>query len=305
MNIIKIPKRKGEFRTIYVPSYEEKRKLKKLMPLLNRLTRKCEHAHGFIQGRSAVTNAMQHIGYRYSLSFDLKDFFDTITPSHVRGKLPTEVIESVFVDGHPRQGLPTSPAIANLAAYDLDIRISRLQKKHDLSFVYTRYADDLTFSFNDIAVKDVLLTEVPVLVAKFGFVINERKTEFQDAAQRRRHVTGIGVDDTRIYPTREAKRKLRAAKHQGNLPQATGLEEWCKLKQPQPRKPRKMSRHQIERSAYSCFVALTLCPDESGIFNAAAFKGNKRDVMRATHKIYRKVQRRLKKKEAWQRNKVT
>lgn len=296
MKIVKIPKRKGEFRTIYVPSYPEKRALKKLMPALNKAMLKCTHAHGFKPGTSAVTNAIQHVGYRYSLCFDLKDFFDTVTPAHVAGKLPKEIIEKVFVDGHPRQGLPTSPAVANLAAYDLDLRIVRLKKRFNIDFVYTRYADDLSFSFQDIHTVDVLLREVPVLVEKFGFVINTRKTEFQDATKRRRHITGVGVDDQTIHPTRAAKRKLRAALHQQNTNQANGLAEWCKLKLPKPRKPRRMSEGELQKAAHNCYVALTLSPNNYDVFQAKAFKGNTRILKRATYKIFKKVEKRIKKR---------
>jgi RNA-directed DNA polymerase len=49
------------------------------------------------------------------------------------------------------QGAPTSPALANLAAKKLDYRIDLLLKKlnnKDLCFSYSRYADDITVSFN-------------------------------------------------------------------------------------------------------------------------------------------------------------
>jgi len=45
---------------------------------------------------------------------------------------------------HLPQGAPTSPALANLSAYSLDVRLSGLAHKFEAN--YTRYADDITFS---------------------------------------------------------------------------------------------------------------------------------------------------------------
>ena len=48
--------------------------------------------------------------------------------------------------GHPHlpQGAPTSPALANLSAYRLDLRLAGLAESAGI--VYSRYADDLALS---------------------------------------------------------------------------------------------------------------------------------------------------------------
>jgi RNA-directed DNA polymerase len=45
---------------------------------------------------------------------------------------------------HLAQGAPTSPAIANLSAWHLDMRLARLARRFGAN--YTRYADDMAFS---------------------------------------------------------------------------------------------------------------------------------------------------------------
>lgn len=243
--------------------------------------------HGFAQLRSPVTNATKHIGFQYTVSFDLADFFDTVTPTKGKATLVAPVKTKVsrkrytttntelWHDGIARQGLPTSPIVANLAAADMDAAILALNGSHDceiadvdLQFTYTRYADDLCFSFNSPELIAVLKRRIPQIVEAAGFKVNERKTTVQCAAAGRRIVTGVAVDDE-LHPTRAAKRRLRAARHnvktgkvkhfplrqwtrhirvrkyhgQSTMPKrawmqrwllqrVAGLAEWCKLKMP-------------------------------------------------------------------------
>src|SRR5690606_25401369 len=99
-----------------------------------------------------------HIGKKNVLNIDLKDYFDCFNFGRVRGfflknnnfKLNPDVATTIaqiacYNDTLP-QGSPCSPVISNLITHALDIRLASLAKKH--SCVYTRYADDLTFSTN-------------------------------------------------------------------------------------------------------------------------------------------------------------
>jgi hypothetical protein len=132
-------------------------------------------------------------------------------------------------DGRAYQGLPTSPVIANLAAIDMDKAILRLIEEKPIT--YTRYADDLTFSFDYWANYFLLLKEIPQIVSRCGFSINPAKTHFQDGRFGRRIITGVSVDNDLRIP-RSFKRKMRAARHQNNFASLKGYEEWSKLKKP-------------------------------------------------------------------------
>jgi hypothetical protein len=230
MQITKIPKGNGKFRTIYCPSPTEKLLFRGNVPHLNSQATALDiHkvAHGFLPGRSIVTNALAHVGdWQITLHFDFENFFDSVTsemlpePSTSR----TWIRQNCFPDGAARQGLPTSPAIANIAAAPFDaaviaLRDSLTPKRRILgsrgpAFLYTRYADDLTFSTNSEVVAAKLLAEIPALAAAHGFAINPSKTTRQHARAGHRIVTGIAVTPSGIVPTRQARRKLRAASHQ-------------------------------------------------------------------------------------------
>ena len=248
MNIIKIKKKQNEFRTIYIPNCIEMDKLKKILPKLSKLNKlMCgNYVHGFIVGRNPVTNATPHIGYEFSISFDLKDFFDTIKPHQIEQYLSDEEIESCFIDGSPRQGLPTSPAIANLAAIPMDNAIIKFLAG---SAIYTRYADDLTISFNDKDFIQSIIHNIPIIINACGFLINESKTKVMSAKTGRRIITGIAVGEDSVYPSRKSKRKLRAAKHRNKISKVNGLDEWCKCKLP---------KRKIEDTE-SVFIIITNC----------------------------------------------
>lgn len=247
MNIVKIPKKtKGEFREIAVLSSEEKSEFLEEIPHLNEKCAKLcgSHVHGFIQGRSPVTNAKAHIGYAYSLSFDLSNFFDTVKPPHLKGLLTNAQVMTLLPNDRAYQGLPSSPAVANLAAIAMDNAV--LKKIKNKEIVFTRYADDLTFSFNDFSFVDFLKKEIPQAVRRCGFFINTKKTRLQDSRYGNRTITGVSVGQDKISVNRKFRRKMRAAKHKKNMLSFFGMREWSKLKEPNPNKENVEIIHQSQ-----------------------------------------------------------
>lgn len=228
MTIFELLKPNGKTRKIYSPDKNEKRRLRSMVPRLNLLSEKLDVfgvCHGFTEGRSPVTNAKVHIGWEYSLCFDLSDFFDTVTPDKVVRSIGNDacrdivefVVETCFPDGAARQGLPTSPALANIAASPMDAEIMGLLKPSRFSkpaFVFSRYADDLTFSADHWPVIQMLLEHIPKIVEKHGFRLNEAKTKIQCSKAGRRLITGVAVGETDVYVPRETRRKIRAGLHQ-------------------------------------------------------------------------------------------
>ena len=233
--ITKVPKG-NSYRVLYKPCDSYKNELKKLLPELLKIHKNLEAeqyvAHAFIPGRNCVTNASCHLGFNYTISIDLKDFFDSIAMEHVEQYLSTEIIEKCFIKGAPRQGLPTSPLIANIAMIDIDHLIISELSKHTSELSYTRYADDITISFNTSNMLNKAKFIATSILNSFGFTVNHRKTKFQSLLNGRIIITGVAVDKSGIHPTRKTLKKIRAAEHQKNYSSYTGLIDWSKCKLP-------------------------------------------------------------------------
>jgi len=240
MRIRRIPKGNGRFRTIYVPNAAEKRKLRALLPLLHELHAKLvdEHgtrgiAHGFVENRNPVTCALPHRGFQVTVSCDLENWFDTVSKQQLLDAgVPPEVAEQITVDGYVRQGLPTSPVAANIAAVAFDkdmawslstLKLNMSRHGYECTCAYTRYADDITVSFSLAGIASewpgpsiTYIKNAITRNAKYhNWTIAEHKTHVQHAKAGRRIVVGIAVDD-RVQATRKTRRKLRAARHQAS-----------------------------------------------------------------------------------------
>ncbi|MCU8488316.1 reverse transcriptase family protein [Vibrio vulnificus] len=239
----------GKKRQIYSPDMNSKVFYQALLPNLNETFEKMEEravAFGFVPKRSCVDQALQHRNYAYTISLDIKDFFDHVKPKHVKGLIDEELIPYLFIDGAARQGLPTSPMVSNIAfnAIDREIiafledKITLISDKPKYSgsswgweekkryYTYTRYADDLSVSldsYDDIA---RVINGVQRILLRHGFELNARKTKILDAKNGRRVICGVGVDVETVYPTRKTLKKLRAARHQKNLSSVFGHRAW-------------------------------------------------------------------------------
>ena len=230
-----IPKASGGSRTISAPRLPLKKLQRRILDEI--LAKLPVHAasHGFVRGRSVVSNAKPHLGAALVLKMDLRDFFPTIHFRRVvglfqgigyaadvaqilaglcthRGKLADGY---VLWPGVLPQGAPTSPAIANLLCRRLDARLSGLAKQ--AGGVYTRYADDLTFSFAAVPDKGIgrFAWWVDQICQQEGFVENSAKRRVLQRHNQQR-ITGIVVNSALHIP-RSARHTFRALLHNVRL----------------------------------------------------------------------------------------
>ncbi len=201
-------------------------------------------AHGFVRGRSALTNAAAHVGADTVACMDLRTFFASITAARVNGlframgypesvawtltglcthRTPVHVLSQMPDGGdssarhrlraelrasHLAQGAPSSPALANLVCFTLDQRLAGYATAAGLT--YTRYADDLALSGRKVNAA-ALIRAVTTIAHQEGFVINTTKTRVRKANQRH-EITGLVTND-RLGVPREYHDQLRAVLH--------------------------------------------------------------------------------------------
>lgn len=232
---IKISKRNGKFRIIYMPNEALKKELRNRLPDLENIYQENkteDFDHAFIKGKNCVTNASAHLSQRFVLSMDIQDFFDSITALHLINYVPEDILSDMMVDNKVPQGYPTSPMLANIAMIAIDEKIkARLPLISD-KIVYTRYADDLTFSFDEKHLHHKIIQEISTIFRFFNLKINKKKTRLQDKHNGRAIITGIGVSNDGVHPTRKTIKKIRAARHQNNQSSLNGLLEWAWCKPP-------------------------------------------------------------------------
>jgi RNA-directed DNA polymerase len=94
----------------------------------------------------------------------------------------------LFRDGLP-QGAPTSPCLSNLANFWLDERLEQLAQK--TRAVYTRYGDDLNFSWGTTQLPGGFTNAVEDALASAGYEIQPRKGWRIQSIHDRPVVTGI------------------------------------------------------------------------------------------------------------------
>ena len=203
--------------------------------------------HGFALQRSIISNAQPHIGKAVVINIDVKDFFPSIHYKRVKGLLQqlgfsekiavllallcTEAVtEEVTIDGQNYfvqkgnrvlpQGAPTSPAITNILCYKLDKRLQGLANKNQCSF--TRYADDITFSFDNTQTNaQQLVWRIKKVLQDEGFTVHPDKIRIMRKGAHQ-EVTGIVVNEKAGIP-RKKLRQFRAVLHQLKTKEASEL----------------------------------------------------------------------------------
>lgn len=220
-NALKIPKRgrrrRGEYRIVFEAREQRLAGFHRSMSMIvSNSSTFGDHVQGFLKKRSTRTNAEQHLDTAILLHADIKGFFDAISTEHIREALVAEgtdvalaavLARACTIDGLLRQGTRCSPTLANLVCHDMDQAFLKLAKSLDC--VYTRYADDLHFSGNEVATDE----SVRDIIERYGFKLRDGRC-YRQYRGRRQYVTGLTVSDsTRPRLPKRLKHQLRTAMH--------------------------------------------------------------------------------------------
>ena len=235
-NTFFIPRRNGRKRRIEQPSPALKYIQRIIHESLTRVYGAHPAVHGFVAGRSIVSNARNHLGRRYVLNIDLRDFFPSITRKRIYGRLRAEpyslnsivanVIASLSTNAYGQlpQGSPSSPVIANIITAEMDSDLAKLCGS--LHCWYTRYADDITISTSRSEMSPriarypnargtgqvIVGDELATIIEAHGFKLNNRKSRLQSYSTRQM-CTGLIVNGDQPSVPRSFIRHFRSLIH--------------------------------------------------------------------------------------------
>lgn len=202
-------------------------------------------ATAYRKAGSHMKNASRHLGAEWVLKVDISSFFESISERQVYRvfrhlgyrslvafcftRLCTRVIPYYLdgrkksngrwnpggqrkflrdrVVGHLAQGAPTSPMLANFVCTSLDRELEKIAR--DAHLVYSRYADDMTFSGGKPQSKaHDLVRLISKVISESGFAINVQKTNIARKGSRR-IVTGLSIEGPNLRLPRVYKSTLR------------------------------------------------------------------------------------------------
>ncbi|TDX99557.1 reverse transcriptase domain-containing protein [Thiohalophilus thiocyanatoxydans] len=227
-----IPKKSGGERHINAPSKKLKLIQITLKDVLYDIYPTKPAAHGFVKNKSIVTNAEKHLDKRYIFNIDIENFFGEIhfgrvrnlfksSPFNFNNTVATILAQICCFENALPQGAPTSPIISNMIAWKLDSQLQQLAKITNCT--YTRYADDISFSFtcnkNRLPEEIVSVSEgdarpgrtLTGIIEDNGFRINYSKVRLRGKYSRM-EVTGLTVNEF-INVKRKFIRQLSSMLH--------------------------------------------------------------------------------------------
>lgn len=168
-------------------------------------------AHGYVAGRSNLSNASKHIGNRQVLKLDIKDFFSSIGFS--------KIVEVYLDFGYPPnvafllarlcsengalpQGAATSPRISNIVMRKMDDEISAYANRGALT--YSRYVDDITLSGERVSIQDAI--NIDAILQTAGLNANSKKTRIQSGIKK--IITGVSIGTGEPRLPRDMRRRF-------------------------------------------------------------------------------------------------
>lgn len=217
-NVFYIPKKSGAFRQIESPSRELKGIQRWILDNIISKTDIPDCVTGYKKNVGIKKNASIHLGFKYVICIDIKDFFPSIKKENVYSYFIencdsncAKMLSNLCTyGGKLPQGAVTSPALSNCVFRKIDDDIDFICRQKRIQ--YSRYADDITISSNN---KDRLLSiseKVKDLIQENGYIINTNKTRILSGRSRIR-ITGINVNNNKLSIGRKKKQELRAAFH--------------------------------------------------------------------------------------------
>ncbi|HEI8570427.1 TPA: retron St85 family RNA-directed DNA polymerase [Morganella morganii] len=185
-------------------------------------------AKAYMINSSIYDNALPHKDSIFLLKMDFRDFFPSIKPSDLlyfleKNGFKFDAFEGTIITNYlfwRRKGernlslcigAPSSPIISNIIMHDIDNKISAYCEKEGI--IYTRYADDLTFSADNIVKLQQTYEFISSLINRTehpNLLINKEKTRYIGKGRSKR-VTGVVIThEGELGVGRYLRKKIRA-----------------------------------------------------------------------------------------------
>ena len=242
--VYEVRKRSGKgMRIIAQPAREVKRLQYWIMEKIFRYFPIHECSTAYVPKKSILDNVKPHEKNPFILKLDFKDFFPSIKAQDFKKLVSTipdfkydeDDIEKIsrILFWRPKRikilklsiGAPSSPYLSNAIMYQFDQEIYNFCTKKNIA--YTRYADDMTFSMEEKALRGTVEKKVLSTLATIDFPklkLNHKKTVYGSKAHRRM-VTGLILsNDGKTSLGRDKKRVIQAKIHHFSLGTLNGNE---------------------------------------------------------------------------------
>ena len=241
-----VPKRSGGFRLLAAPKPRLRNVQRRILHGILDQVPAHAAAAAYRRGGSVQAFASPHTGRAVVLKLDLEDFFASTRGPRVIGlfrelgypdsvvaglaglcthRVPVSVTRQCprtsaeisqdrwrslnrLQDWNLPQGAPTSPALANLCAFRLDLRLTAAATT--IGARYTRYADDLAFSWDDDASPGLsgFIGLVEQITRDESYSVRRSKTRVMRRSHRQ-VLAGTVVND-RVHVSRRVRKQLEA-----------------------------------------------------------------------------------------------
>ena len=181
-------------------------------------------AHAFREGRDYYSNAAKHQKNNHIINLDLKDFFDSIDEDilynnlmehlcfnvdELGNELAKNIIKIALYKGTTPQGSPLSPLLSNLIMVKFDYLLRKELNKKEIKTVYTRYADDMTFSSKlSLDITDIIHTVENILKDHYNGKIKINYSKTKKITPGRCFITGVKLNKEHKLTVGWEKKKL-------------------------------------------------------------------------------------------------
>lgn len=230
--VYSIPKKSTGRRTIAQPAKETKYIQQWLIHNVFNQLPIHDAATAYKLGASIKKNALAHANNNFISKFDFKTFFTSIKEDHLRSHFIRHLSDLLSEDDindilrvccirlHSNEplclsiGAPSSPVLSNSIMHGFDLEVTSWCEKN--GFIYTRYADDLTFSTNAKETSSKVEPALRNIIRKLEYPLlrfNRKKTIHLSKKNQRR-VTGLVLtNEGKVSLGRSRKREISALIH--------------------------------------------------------------------------------------------